>query len=831
MATLNPPWPSRPPPGVPRPTPEGLGRIWHWVTRLSPHEGWLSALLVYLLLLSVIWSVERAEWVPDAPNLPWLALGATLTGLVLAKLRFPGVLLHLVGLGLGFVVAAWRTAALVPASGWGARIDQFDARLRDWAEALKSGSISGDILPFAFLLALAIWILGYFGSWYIFRSRNPWPAVVLTGFAILTNLSYLPPAFYFHFAVFLILAMLVVANVTLVRQREIWRERKVETPEWLGLLSLNDRFWFTLVILMVAWFSPLWKATPGLLEEGWVQFRRPWIAIEEVLDRAFSGLPSHKAVPVHSFGPALPFRGSIVLGDEVVFQVSSPFPGYWRGRSYDIYTRRGWLSSDPITKDLEELSTTRAAVPPSAVQVTHRVVSSLQDKISFVPGVPIASETPLVAEVAKAQVFSIDLEDTIRDQELPPDLRRVAAELRRQFKAAGGGEEAIFGLLPPGFKLVRIVREQGLPVEYQVSRIEAGEDVLVLKPSSGKAKDYSVVTWMPSATEEELRQVEAEYPPWITERYLQLPQDFPDGVRQLSQELTQPAPTLYDKTVAIESYLRTFRYTKVLDPPPFDADGVEYLLSVKEGYSDYFASAMAVMLRSVGIPARIAVGYATGDFDPATRTWVVRDLHSHGWPEVFFPGYGWLNFEPTPTLEVVRRGPPPPQPLGEEPTEEPSIDDFLLEEELFLPSGEDSASRQQGSQPLWRSALPFLLSFGGLLVAVLALFHWWRRGLAGHPVAMQTYGAMYRMAWLAGRGRRRSQTPGEFGNTLSTWLPAHGPEIRLLTDEYSRGRYGKKSVTEDEEAGLRTAWRQVRVGLLRLMLLSRLPKWRRRKIL
>ena len=92
------------------------------------------------------------------------------------------------------------------------------------------------------------------------------------------------------------------------------------------------------------------------------------------------------------------------------------------------------------------------------------------------------------------------------------------------------------------------------------------------------------------------------------------------------------------------------RTQRSLEAPPFDADGVDHFLFKRPrgGYSEYFSSAMAVMLRSVGIPARLATGYTMGDKVADQDVYVVRDSHSHGWVEVYFPNYGWIGFEPTP---------------------------------------------------------------------------------------------------------------------------------------------------------------------------------------
>jgi hypothetical protein len=806
-------------------------RLGRWWERLTPREGWTTLLLVYFLFLSVIWSVERAHWVPATPDLLWLVFGSTIAGLLLAKVPLPAFLLQPVGLGLGFVVASWRSAALVPAADWGQRIDLFEARLRGWLEVLRDGGISGDLLPFAFLLALATWALGFWGSWYVFRRGNPWPAVLLGGVALLTNLTYLPPRFYPHFAVFLVLAMLVIAQVNLVHRREQWKREKVQTPEFLSVLALNDAFWFLLALLLVAWFVPLWKPTPGFMKEGWEQFRRPWVALEDEFVRAFAGLPAQRSFPLHTFGDALPFRGSISLGDQVIFQVSSDFPGYWRGRSYDIYTSKGWLASNRITRPLRDSVPQPLEPPPGMVEVRHRIATNVSSPIIFAPGIPVDGSGPLVAEVPKPQVHAISLSDSSGDDALPSDLRLVAEQVRQQLQEAR--ERAVQGqptaLLPEGFLLEKIVSREGLPQELHVSRAQEVGDIVALKPGSGRPEAYSIVTWMPITTEEELRQVGEDYPEWVKERYLQLPADLPPMIRTLSLELTRDASTPYDKVAAIESYLRGFTYSQDISPPPFDADGVAYFLSQKKGYSDYFGSALAVMLRSIGIPARLVVGYAVGDKDPKTGLWVVRDKDSHSWTEVYFPGYGWTSFEPTPSRQRIHRGPPPAPPEVTEEFEDILDLPFFLEDEFLFGGAIGGSAAQQESPSQWQWGRPLAMALSALLAMVLLAVVLSRKVLWGQTPVVQAYGGISRWAAMAGLGRRPSQTPGEFASALARAVPGLDWEFRTVAEGYAQSRYGKRLLSQDEEQRVRHAWRRARLALLRYAVVSRLPRRRKQR--
>ncbi len=149
----------------------------------------------------------------------------------------------------------------------------------------------------------------------------------------------------------------------------------------------------------------------------------------------------------------------------------------------------------------------------------------------------------------------------------------------------------------------------------------------------------------PAAT---LRQSGGHYPPEVALTYLQLPSVDP-RVRKLAHDVTANARNEYDKAAALEEFLRTnYGYTLTL-PRTISKDPIaNFLLERKQGHCEYFASAMTVMLRSLGIPARMVNGFRTGEFNSVTGSYIIRASDAHSWVEVFFPGNGWVTFDPTP---------------------------------------------------------------------------------------------------------------------------------------------------------------------------------------
>ena len=139
------------------------------------------------------------------------------------------------------------------------------------------------------------------------------------------------------------------------------------------------------------------------------------------------------------------------------------------------------------------------------------------------------------------------------------------------------------------------------------------------------------------------------------DQYLNLP-PLDIRISQLAEQITASSPSNYDKALAIEQYLRThFGYSLQLPrsrpPDPL----ANFLFERKEGHCEYFASSMAVMLRTLRIPSRIVNGFRSGEFNDLTGQYVVRASNAHSWVEAYFPGSGWVSFDPTPAGSIPAR--------------------------------------------------------------------------------------------------------------------------------------------------------------------------------
>jgi len=167
---------------------------------------------------------------------------------------------------------------------------------------------------------------------------------------------------------------------------------------------------------------------------------------------------------------------------------------------------------------------------------------------------------------------------------------------------------------------------------------------------------YEGRSLLPITAGSELRNASSLYPPALRETYLQLPPLDP-RIRALGEKITSGSNNEYDKAVSLEHYLIShYVYTLDLTGPPTTDPLAQFLFVRRSGNCEYFASAMAVMLRTIGVPARYVTGFLPGEYNDVGGDYIVRESDAHAWVEVFFPDYGWITFDPTPPGSDQRHG-------------------------------------------------------------------------------------------------------------------------------------------------------------------------------
>ena len=297
---------------------------------------------------------------------------------------------------------------------------------------------------------------------------------------------------------------------------------------------------------------------------------------------------------------------------------------------------------------------------------------------------------------------------------------------------------------------------------------------------------YSVVSSRGSAPANQLRHnPEAPIPPNI-EPYLQLPPTLPSRVEDLARRITADDTNDYDRVRSIEAYLRdNFRYSIDSPVPPEGRDAVDhFLFDTDVGFCEQFASATAVMLRTLGIPARVVAGYTPGEKNSFTGYHEVRASDAHSWVEVWFPRLGWYEFDPT--FDI----PPATEDLA---SLFPLARVFrVVAERLdrWIPDGAGAALRY-----VVLGSLGVTIAIGGWIARRKLR----RRALPGRP-AIVTKGAgpvtravaRYEDAtWATGKGRRRSETAAELFARMAGGRAAGA--VRAFEQE----RYGRTDPPEN----------------------------------
>ena len=186
---------------------------------------------------------------------------------------------------------------------------------------------------------------------------------------------------------------------------------------------------------------------------------------------------------------------------------------------------------------------------------------------------------------------------------------------------------------------------------YRTLAEDGEEDVFDLD-SEHPVTRYEADSIMRTPLRKSLQEENSGHAPEISKQYFQLPPLDP-RIQKLALQITGPVSAPLDKASAVETYLRMhYGYTLQL-PQQASQDPIsDFLFARKEGHCEYFASAMAVMLRSIGIPSRLVNGFSGGEFNDLTSHYVIRESDAHSWVEAHIPGQGWMEFDPTPSAAV-----------------------------------------------------------------------------------------------------------------------------------------------------------------------------------
>ncbi len=722
---------------------------------LMSWEDWLTLVPALVVYLSIAIAIQQAHWVREFPSLVPTVMGGLVIGMVAARTRASPFLVQPLALLFGLMVLLLAATPYADGGSIAGRVEDLVARMNDWVIVVREDDVSNDNLPFVLLVHTLGLFISYLAAWAVFRWRNTWVAIAPACAGLLLIIATTSGRPSGAFLMFSIGALLLISRLHLQRAFLRWDGSKVDYPEWLSAQAAQLTFALTIVMVVIAWQVPLGKQADAI--DSTIEYvTAPIEDAIEPLTRLFHDLAG-RGGNFHKFGRNLPIRGDVNLGQSILFEVRGESLGLVRGTSYNEYTGTGWRASGRESEEVNAGDPTSAEIQGRAYR--ERVVTTLDIEVVDDEDTLFSVGTPLGANI-----------DSVTD-------------------------------LPETFA-------------GDIERIRSQEELR-------EGDRYRVAGSVSLASPDQLRADSANYPEWVRERYLQLPDDLPERVYREAALVTEGVTNPFDLALAIQTYIREFEVDMSVRSAPARGDVVDFFLfDLQRGYFDYFSTAMTVMLRTQGVPARVAVGYVLDieDLNTATGTFAVRKNDAYSWVEVYFPTYGWVDFNPSEELTLLGTG------LGELllAAENSEIPEFLLDLiplETFLDDGTAALEAlltpidlERGNEPPW----VIIWSVGGVLALVVivllgtrVVWVWGLRGLNGMP---RQWGGVERLAGWAGLQAQESETVRQWGTRLGDALE-RPEEANALSTAFEEARYGPPDLerTDPEETG--EAYRALRNAL------------------
>lgn len=850
---------------------------------------WIAFALLAWMLAMVGWSVQLARW-GDLPNIVPSALMGASSAFLMSRLRVNWMAKTAFFLAAGCAVALWQGG--LPADGANVIERSVDAwaRMRLWIDIAINGGISGDSVPFALIFMTTTWIVSYTVAALTFKTLSPWVPVVALGLGLLTNLSHRHGQFEYTFYLFVIGAAAQFAHLIALNRTIHWKSLGLKPPRSAMWQSARDGLALGATIVLVAVLLPFYEVTSDALERRWnAVFLDPFLSLHSTAQRLLAGVPSGKDSILDAPDPVLPFQGAIELTDEPLFRVRSRYAKMHPGRIYQEYTSQGWVAAPSVrvtasaNARLEGQASYRGLLDRELVEIAIKPsgVSNLVVPAGGVHSVNLRS----VVDVLEPITWDLRLTGPMESIDLlPEDLREFGFALRSELLLIANKIESTDGTrfafenqplmddtdvdaairllyrsdtnIPWGgfsFNLIEIEPGSGIQYVRVVRQSPVEHNAVILAQDAAANQQFIVSTSVSTAEEADLANADDDYPRYITDRYLQLPDSLPQAVRDLAHRIVaeSDASAPWEIAQAVKRFLQDQVYSLEIEGPDPFTDALQYFLfetvnepcpsdfpacdeSKIKGYSQYFGSAGTVLLRANGVPARMIAGWSTGEYLPSEGQFLIRDRNRHGWTQVYMPPYGWIDLEVTPGRPAVPRNLRVPiAPLDEIPApivgsaefdpdfmaELAYLESLALDAELPSETSRFETDAQQ-SAGVWLPPWPVMASGGAVMILLLAIWMAWRWNLRGHDEAVRAYTQWTRVATLMGYRRPSYMSAREYGERLGSVSEQANMVARVLVDRYEKRVYGAGSpiseATDDGNATeMRSAWRAAAAAIVK----------------
>lgn len=657
---------------------------------------WSAALLIMAAMLTAASRLVATQWTINLSLVQSVAFFGVVAGLALGLSRFSGRIVGLIATVYGLFIVGWQLGSTVKDDPpWAERLLSLLSRLGLILYQLINRQTVYDSLLFIVLMCLLFWLLASSAGYVLVRHCDPWKAIVPTGLALFVIHFYDPLVARrtWYLAFFIFFGLVLVARMAFIQQQSQWKESRTSLPPHLSLDFIRFTLLFAGLIVLFSWTAPALANALPIAERLWRPVRGAWNNAMEDMNYAFASLRS--TMPV--FSP--------------------------------VYGNNAVLGHGTLLTDTQIFIARAPADVPAGVRFYWRARTFDQyDNGQWFSNIDTN--------------YNYDPENT--ELTIPQGVGRWIGE----FDVTSAATMGTIFTPPQPFWVDR-------PGQVQYAANPDGTvDIssFISSPPVIPGEIYRVNASLSSPTVEQLRSTGTDYPAFITERYLQLPETITPRTRQLAQEITAGAETQYDKVNAITNWLRkNITYVEVIEADqPQDQEPMDwFLFDLKQGFCNYYSTAEIVLLRSLGIPARWSVGYAQGEqisdetlenIRDDLLTYSVRHKDAHAWPEVYFSTIGWVEFEPTvgqpdiirlETSDITNPGLMNPGP-SVYPDEGPQDSgDGLID---------DPEATSNVKQPNWLTVVYWiaavLAGIGLLLVAALRVFPVF--GIPAGPILLET---------------------------------------------------------------------------------------------
>jgi transglutaminase-like putative cysteine protease len=750
---------------------------------LAPDEGWLPLLLLAVAVYSVVYSVTSAIVIEHSNILLLTTALGLLCGLLVAKSRnLPQVALHIGACILGYWLALFATGLLA----YHVSILTILANLRSViANGFALAGSQESTMVFLFYLAFLCFFLGYFGAWLIYRAHLPWLVALVYIAIMIVNLNYIAKRDLAFLMVLLVGSLLLlIARVHLANQLLQWKNEGLYTDR-VWLRSLTSRFLritalFALLILPLSWLLPV-AGEPASGVAFWNGLDNAWANLTHGNLPALNNpgnLFSPYNPPTNFFGDQLTITGSVNLPHGPVLSYMAGFAQgeYLEGFTFDSFDGHTWTAQAAAASQsyqaMARLPLDNTGASYHTLTTTITVIQPPEGTKHFI--------------FAPAQPGSFTVPVTV-------------------FTAA-------IGTITSAWTQTAALRPQEhYQVTSEVSLTSPADLALVAFTRDDQA------TWAADPNYQALRQY-----------YLQTPAHLSPEVLSTAQTWTAGAQDVYSAVLALQKHLNNaadFTYAVTNPPVPQDIDAVTWLLHSRRGYCTYYATAMTVMARLLGIPARVVNGFSQGQYSAQQRAWIVDGSDAHSWVQVYFPGTGWVNFDPTPgfSLNTSTSTTTPPATTIVTPTPvhlTPTPGNGKAPTQPTIPPHGSSSSGATSGTVLTAGNLFLAFSLLCLLCSCVVLTLAVARYRSGRPSSSpiaSVYVRLCRLAGLIGMPPAVWQTPYEFTFVLCRRFPQAATVLRRVADLFVRERWAspEQAPAPGEQREMQHLWPRLRNMLLR----------------